>query len=133
MIEVHDLWKKFGRHDALRGLRFNVPEGSAYALIGASGAGKTTTIKVLMNIIEPTRGRATVLARIHARSGRASCAALVTSPKTRTCLRNSRSRSIWRISGLSTRVGTQIWKPPSNTSSAFRAIAGLATCRMACA
>jgi ABC-2 type transport system ATP-binding protein len=61
MIEVHDLWKKFGRHDALRGLRFNVPEGSAYALIGANGAGKTTTIKVLMNIIEPTRGRATVL------------------------------------------------------------------------
>jgi ABC-2 type transport system ATP-binding protein len=61
MIEVHDLWKKFGRHDALRGLSFNVPGGSAYALIGANGAGKTTTIKALMNIIEPTRGRATVL------------------------------------------------------------------------
>jgi ABC-2 type transport system ATP-binding protein len=61
MIEVHDLWKKFRRHDALRGLRFTVPEGSAYALIGANGAGKTTTIKVLMNIIEPSRGRATVL------------------------------------------------------------------------
>jgi len=61
MIEVHDLWKKFGRHDALRGFSFNVPEGSAYALIGANGAGKTTTIKALMNIIEPTRGRATVL------------------------------------------------------------------------
>jgi ABC-2 type transport system ATP-binding protein len=61
MIEVHDLWKKFGRHDALRGLTFTVPQGSAYALIGANGAGKTTTIKVLMNIIEPTRGSATVL------------------------------------------------------------------------
>jgi len=45
MIEVNGLWKKFRRHDALRGLSFNVPEGSAYALIGANGAGKTTTIK----------------------------------------------------------------------------------------
>ena len=61
MIEVNGLWKKFRRHDALRGLSFNVPEGSAYALIGANGAGKTTTIKVVMNITEPTRGSATVL------------------------------------------------------------------------
>jgi ABC-2 type transport system ATP-binding protein len=61
MIQVNDLWKKYGRHDALRGLRFTVPQGSAYALIGANGAGKTTTIKVLMNIIEPSRGSASIL------------------------------------------------------------------------
>lgn len=61
MIHAHDLWKKFGRHDALQGLSFTVPPGSAYALIGANGAGKTTTIKVLMNILEPTSGHATVL------------------------------------------------------------------------
>jgi ABC-2 type transport system ATP-binding protein len=61
MIRVENLWKKFGRFDALRGLSFDVPEGSAFALIGANGAGKTTTIKVLVNIIEPTRGSATLL------------------------------------------------------------------------
>jgi len=61
MIRVENLWKKFGRFDALRGLSFDVPDGSAFALIGANGAGKTTTIKVLMNIIEPTRGSATLL------------------------------------------------------------------------
>ncbi len=61
MIQINDLWKKFGRHEALQGLSFTVPKGSAYALIGANGAGKTTTIKVLMNILEPTRGSATVL------------------------------------------------------------------------
>jgi ABC-2 type transport system ATP-binding protein len=61
MIQVNNLWKKFGRHEALQGLSFAVPQGSAYALIGANGAGKTTTIKVLMNILEPTRGSATVL------------------------------------------------------------------------
>lgn len=61
MIRIEDLWKSFGRHDALRGISMHVAEGSAYALIGANGAGKTTTIKILMNILEPTRGRATVL------------------------------------------------------------------------
>jgi ABC-2 type transport system ATP-binding protein len=61
MIRIEDLWKSFGRHDALRGISMHVAEGSAYALIGANGAGKTTTINILMNILEPARGRATVL------------------------------------------------------------------------
>jgi len=60
MIRVTDLWKTFGRYDALRGLSFDVPEGSAVALIGANGAGKTTTIKILMNICKPSHGMATV-------------------------------------------------------------------------
>jgi ABC-2 type transport system ATP-binding protein len=61
MIRADDLWKKFGRHEALRGLNLSVAEGSAFALIGSNGAGKTTAIKVLVNILEPTRGRATVM------------------------------------------------------------------------
>jgi ABC-2 type transport system ATP-binding protein len=61
MIRIENLWKKFGRFDALRGLSFDVPDGSAFAMIGANGAGKTTTIKVLMNILVPTRGNATLL------------------------------------------------------------------------
>ncbi|HLY42038.1 MAG TPA: ABC transporter ATP-binding protein [Terracidiphilus sp.] len=61
MIRIENLWKKFGRFEALRGLSFEVPEGSAFAMIGANGAGKTTMIKVLMNILEPTRGTATLL------------------------------------------------------------------------
>jgi ABC-2 type transport system ATP-binding protein len=61
MIRVNNLWKKFGRHEALRGLSLSVAEGSAFALIGANGAGKTTTIKTLMNIIEPSRGVVNVM------------------------------------------------------------------------
>jgi ABC-2 type transport system ATP-binding protein len=61
MIQVNDLWKRYGRHDALRGLSFNVPPGSALALIGANGAGKTTTIKSMLNIIEPTSGHVNIL------------------------------------------------------------------------
>ena len=61
MIQAQDLWKKFGHHDALRGLNYAGTGGSAYALIAASGAGKSSTIKVLMNILEPSRGSAAVL------------------------------------------------------------------------
>lgn len=61
MIQVQDLHKKFRRFEALRGLSFSVPQGSAFALIGANGAGKTTIIKILTNILEPTSGNATLL------------------------------------------------------------------------
>jgi ABC-2 type transport system ATP-binding protein len=61
VVRADDLWKRFGRHDALRGLNLAVPEGSAYALIGANGAGKTTTIKLLVNILTPSRGTARIL------------------------------------------------------------------------
>jgi ABC-2 type transport system ATP-binding protein len=61
IVQADNVWKKFGRFGALQGLSFSVPEGSAFALVGANGAGKTTIIKVLMNIIKPTGGDATVL------------------------------------------------------------------------
>jgi ABC-2 type transport system ATP-binding protein len=61
MIYAENVWKKFGRHVALRGLTLTVPEGSAYALIGANGAGKTTTIRTMMNSVEPTSGDVTIM------------------------------------------------------------------------
>ncbi len=61
MVRMHDVWKRFGSHAALKGLDLAVPEGSAYALIGANGAGKTTTIKLAMNFFGPTSGMAEIL------------------------------------------------------------------------
>ena len=61
MITLDDVWKKYGRSEALRGLSLAVPQGSAFALLGANGAGKTTLIRTLMNMIEPDRGTATIL------------------------------------------------------------------------
>jgi len=61
IIQTDNLWKKYGRFDALEGLSIAVPEHSTFALIGANGAGKSTTIKCLMNIISPSRGSATIL------------------------------------------------------------------------
>lgn len=61
IVRVHDLWKRYGRFDALNGLEFGVPEGSAFALVGPNGAGKTTTIKILVNLLEASRGSAEIL------------------------------------------------------------------------
>lgn len=61
VIETHNLAKSYGAFGALHGLNLSVPEGSVFALVGASGAGKTTTIKILLNMIAPTHGRATIL------------------------------------------------------------------------
>lgn len=61
MIHAENVWKRFRRCEALRGLTFTVPDGSAYALIGANGAGKTTATKIAMNMLEPTSGTMTTL------------------------------------------------------------------------
>jgi len=60
-IRTENLTRKFGRTLAVDNLNLTVPEGAIYALVGANGAGKTTVIKVLMNIFGPTSGHAQVL------------------------------------------------------------------------
>jgi ABC-2 type transport system ATP-binding protein len=60
-IQTHGLAKHFGKTEVLRGIDLNVPEGAIYALVGANGAGKTTMIKVLMNILRASAGSASVL------------------------------------------------------------------------
>jgi ABC-2 type transport system ATP-binding protein len=68
-IYTENLLKRFRKMEALRGLNLSVPEGAVYALVGANGAGKTTAIKILINILPPTGGRVEVLGmdstRIH--------------------------------------------------------------------
>jgi ABC-2 type transport system ATP-binding protein len=60
-IQTRDLAKQFGRTEVLSGINLDVPEGAIYALVGANGAGKTTMIKLMMNILRPTSGSASVL------------------------------------------------------------------------
>jgi ABC-2 type transport system ATP-binding protein len=61
IVETQGLTKKFGRFEAVEDLYLRVPEGSVFALIGANGAGKTTVIRLLMNILRADRGQANVL------------------------------------------------------------------------
>ena len=61
MIRTHELTKRYARNEALHSLTVEIPEGSVFALVGPNGAGKSTAIKTLMNILQPTSGRADVL------------------------------------------------------------------------
>jgi ABC-2 type transport system ATP-binding protein len=59
-IEVNNLTKKFGRFTAVDQVSFNVKQGEIFGFLGANGAGKSTTIKMLTAILEPTSGDAVV-------------------------------------------------------------------------
>ena len=61
VIETQDVAKRFGNFEAIDDLNLRVPEGSVFALIGSNGTGKTTTIRMLMNILRPDRGNIKVL------------------------------------------------------------------------
>lgn len=61
IVETHDLTKTFRRHEAVHGVNLSVPEGATCALIGANGAGKSTTLRMLVNILAPDQGHARVL------------------------------------------------------------------------
>ena len=61
VIETRDLWKTYGRIEALKGVSLRVEKGQIYGLLGQNGAGKTTLIKVLLGIVRLTHGEASLL------------------------------------------------------------------------
>jgi len=56
VIEIKDLHRRYGKHDAVNGLSLTVKPGRCYGFFGRNGAGKTTTIKCLLNLLRPTNG-----------------------------------------------------------------------------
>ena len=59
-IEVKKLTKKFNSFTAVNGISFDVKQGEIYGFLGANGAGKSTAIKMLCGILEPSSGDAIV-------------------------------------------------------------------------
>jgi ABC-2 type transport system ATP-binding protein len=66
-IAVDDVTKVFGDKEAVRGLSLRVPRGSIYGLLGPNGSGKTTTLRMIMRILLPDRGRIAILGEEGAR------------------------------------------------------------------
>jgi len=59
-VATHGLSMRYGKETALAGVDLRVPEGAVYVLVGANGAGKSTAMKVLLNLERPDEGRAEV-------------------------------------------------------------------------
>ncbi len=79
-IHTDGLTRNFGPLRALDGLTIDVPAGIVFGFLGPNGSGKTTTIRLLLGLLEANGGRAEVLGRDVARDGaaiRERCGALL--------------------------------------------------------
>ncbi len=60
IIETEELTKMFGDFTAVNAISFEVKEGEIFGFLGANGAGKTTAMKMLIGILNPSSGKASV-------------------------------------------------------------------------
>jgi ABC-2 type transport system ATP-binding protein len=63
VIETSGLTRFFGKNCVVDELNLNIPRGSIFGFLGRNGAGKSTTIRMLLGLLEPTRGSSRVLGR----------------------------------------------------------------------
>ncbi|MCE6995141.1 ATP-binding cassette domain-containing protein [Saccharothrix sp. S26] len=59
-IRAEGLYKRYGDHEALRGVDVTVPAGEVFGVLGPNGAGKTTTVRILSTLLVPDGGQAFV-------------------------------------------------------------------------
>ena len=60
MLTVHNLTKKFGNKKAVDDVSFTIKEGEIFSLIGPNSSGKTTIVKSIIGLLQPTHGSITV-------------------------------------------------------------------------
>jgi ABC-2 type transport system ATP-binding protein len=60
VILVENLTKKYGNFTAVNSISFDVRQGEIFGFLGANGAGKTTAMKMLCGLINPTSGKARI-------------------------------------------------------------------------
>lgn len=56
MLELKNITKKFGEKVAVNDISFKVEQGKIFGIVGRNGAGKSTTFRMILNIIEPSNG-----------------------------------------------------------------------------
>ena len=61
MLKIHNLDVSYGPIRALKGISFEIKEGEIVTLIGANGAGKSTTLRTISNLLKPQGGSITFL------------------------------------------------------------------------
>src|SRR5512144_532053 len=60
-ISANELTKRFGKFTAVDHISFQVSRGEIFGFLGPNGSGKTTTIRMLLGLLHPTEGKASVL------------------------------------------------------------------------
>src|SRR5204863_1331929 len=71
IIETRDLTRRFGELTAVDRVNLAVDEGEIFGLVGPDGAGKTTTLRMLCGLMDPTEGSAQVAGHDVARESQA--------------------------------------------------------------
>jgi ABC-2 type transport system ATP-binding protein len=61
VIQVENLTHRFGDFVAVDHINFRINSGEVVGYLGPNGSGKTTTIRMLLGLLEPSEGKATVL------------------------------------------------------------------------
>ena len=60
MIEIKDLYKKFGKNEVLKGIDLSIKEGGIFSILGPNGSGKTTLIKAILGMVLPDSGEISI-------------------------------------------------------------------------
>ncbi|MEH2237232.1 ABC transporter ATP-binding protein [Nostoc sp.] len=60
-LQLSELTKNYGSHQAVNNLSLQIAEGSFYALLGPNGAGKTTTLRMIAGLLQPDNGDIMIL------------------------------------------------------------------------
>lgn len=60
MIKLENLYKSFNNHAVLQGLSLSIPTGKITVILGPSGIGKSVTLKLIIGLLKPDRGRVLV-------------------------------------------------------------------------
>lgn len=60
MLEIHDLYKHYGKFTALSGLNLTIKKGELFGFVGPNGAGKTTTMKIVSGLLRADSGEVLV-------------------------------------------------------------------------
>lgn len=60
MIEVKNLYKKFGKNEVLKGIDLTIDRGGIFSVLGPNGSGKTTLIKCILGMVLPDSGQISI-------------------------------------------------------------------------
>lgn len=63
MVDIQNLYKKFGKNQVLEGVDLNINSSGIFAILGPNGSGKTTLIKSILGMVIPDKGAISVLGK----------------------------------------------------------------------